>query len=300
VREWRVEGPYELRATLLPLQAGPIDPCMRLEDGAVWRATRTPEGPASWRAERTAADRVRLRAWGPGSDWVLDRGEDLLGLSDPPVPAPAAACPAVKRFARRAAGVRLPRMHRVVELLVPSVLAQKVSGKESARAHANLARRFSERAPGPRPDLWLPLSPDALASLPTWATEPLGVLARHLEVLRAIGHLATRLEEAQAMELDEAMRRLTAVPGIGPWTAGRVGLHGMGFADALPLGDLHLPSLVAFNLAGERHADDRRMLELLEPCRGQRGRVLRWIAAAGGRLPPRRAPRLPLRPLPRW
>jgi hypothetical protein len=71
-------------------------------------------------------------------------------------------------------------------------------------------------------------------------------------------------------------------------------LRGMGHADAVPLGDYHLPRIVAFHLTGEARGDDGRMLELLEPWRGQRGRIVRWILDTG-RMPPRRGPRMGMR-----
>jgi hypothetical protein len=56
---------------------------------------------------------------------------------------------------------------------------------------------------------------------------------------------------------------------------------------------------VAHVLAGETDGDDARMVELLEPWRGQRGRVVRWLELASRDLaglgPPRRGPRLPSR-----
>jgi hypothetical protein len=51
---------------------------------------------------------------------------------------------------------------------------------------------------------------------------------------------------------------------------------------------------VAWALAGEPRGTDERMLELLEPYRGQRGRVVRLLEASGIRAPaygPRLAPR---------
>ena len=63
-----------------------------------------------------------------------------------------------------------------------------------------------------------------------------------------------------------------------------------GDPDAVSVGDYHLPDVVAWALAGERRADDARMLELLEPYRGQRGRVQRLLEV-GRVLPPRRGPR---------
>jgi hypothetical protein len=59
----------------------------------------------------------------------------------------------------------------------------------------------------------------------------------------------------------------------------------------VPFGDYHIPDVVAFALAGEARGDDRRMLELLEPYAGQRGRVIRLLMT-GGRHPPRFGPRL--------
>ena len=91
----------------------------------------------------------------------------------------------------------------------------------------------------------------------------------------------------------QAAARLQALPGVGAWTAAEVTLRAMGDPDAVSVGDYHLPNLVSFALAGEPRADDARMLELLEPYRGHRGRVIRLIEA-GGLGPPRFGPRMPL------
>jgi 3-methyladenine DNA glycosylase/8-oxoguanine DNA glycosylase len=84
---------------------------------------------------------------------------------------------------------------------------------------------------------------------------------------------------------------MRAMSGIGPWTVAEVGRLTYGDPDAVSVGDFHLPSLVAWTFAGERRADDARMLELLEPYRGQRGRVQRLLELSGLH-PPRRGSRL--------
>ena len=84
---------------------------------------------------------------------------------------------------------------------------------------------------------------------------------------------------------------LRAFPGIGPWTAAEVGIRALGDPDAVSVGDFHIPSMVAWALAGEPRGTDDRMLELLEPYRGQRGRVTRLLELAGFEAP-RRGPRL--------
>ena len=96
---------------------------------------------------------------------------------------------------------------------------------------------------------------------------------------------------SRACPLADAYARLTAVPGIGPWTAAEVAVRALGDPDAVSVGDFHLPNLVAYALAGEPRADDARMLELLEPWRGQRAHVVRLLELSGIRAP-RYGPRL--------
>ena len=94
---------------------------------------------------------------------------------------------------------------------------------------------------------------------------------------------------------------MRSLRGIGVWTARSLLLRGLGDADAVPLEDYHLPQIVAYHLdpgGAYREADDARMLELLAPAAGHRGRVVMWVHRAG--MPPRRAPRARLRGLPAY
>ena len=296
MRDLRLDGPLDLRQTLGPLQRGPGDLTMQVERRRVVRTSRTPEGPATILVELLAPDRARAYAWGPGAGWMLEHAPDLLGQRDVP-PELETEHPVVRRLARETRGLRLARIPRVVELLIPTVLEQLVSGVESKRAYRGLLRHFGERAPGPFDRLVLPPSPEQLASLTSTVGTPLGILSRQGATLRRLGERARRLEEAATMSLADAERRLCALSGIGPWTAHMVLLDGLGHPDAVPVGDYGLPSCVSWTLAGEPKGDDARMLELLAPWAGQRGRVLRWIRAAGA-MPDRRGPRMKLRPLP--
>ena len=92
----------------------------------------------------------------------------------------------------------------------------------------------------------------------------------------------------------QAADRLQALPGLGPWTAGSAMLQGMGFPDTIILGDYHMANTVAWNLAGEARADDHRMVDLLRPFKGHRGRVLRLLGVAGSSAPSH-GPRMALR-----
>jgi 3-methyladenine DNA glycosylase/8-oxoguanine DNA glycosylase len=290
IRSYPLHHPLDLTRTLAPLARGPYDPTIRLSAGRAWRATRTPDGPATVALVHDG-DRLRAEAWGPGAERLLADVPILLGLDLEPVPIPAGH-PLVARLARRDTGLRIPRTTAVVESLVPAILEQKVTGEEARRALTGLIRVHGEAAPGP-PDwrLRLPPTPVTLAALPYYAYHPFGIERRRAELIRAVASRPSWFEAIVDLPIDAAYARLTAVPGIGPWTAAEVGVRALGDADAVSVGDLHLPNLVAYALAGEPRGDDARMLELLEPYRGQRARVMRLLESSGIR-PPRYGPRL--------
>jgi 3-methyladenine DNA glycosylase/8-oxoguanine DNA glycosylase len=105
---------------------------------------------------------------------------------------------------------------------------------------------------------------------------------------------AARLETTTALEPAEARRLLMTLPGIGPWSAAEVSAVAYGDRDVVPLGDYHLPHQVAWALGGEVRGTEARMLELLEPYRGHRARVIRLLTL-GGIQAPRFGPRMRLR-----
>jgi 3-methyladenine DNA glycosylase/8-oxoguanine DNA glycosylase len=176
-----------------------------------------------------------------------------------------------------------------------------VTGLEAKRAWRGLVGRWGEPGPGPLRNLRVPPAPAVLAALPYHALHDLGVERRRAETLRAVARNARRLDEAAALPAAEARRRLCAVGGVGQWTAAEVARTALGDADAVSVGDYHLPHVVCFALAGERVGDDARMLDLLAPFAPHRGRVCRLLETAGLG-PPRRGPRLAPTPSmrPRW
>ena len=291
-----VPAQYELVGTLAPLRLGRGDRTVQLLPSEVWRATRTPDGPATGRYRLAGTGKVAVEAWGPGSAWLLEHAPDLLGCGDDVdgFDAVAGRHPVVHRVARERAGVRMPRSRAVYEALLPAVLSQKVTGLEAKRAWRGLVQRWGEPAPGPRP-MRLPPSPSVLAALPYHALHPLGVERKRAEVLRAVAAVGDRLDAA------DGRARLRSVPGIGAWTEAEVARVAFGDADAVSVGDYHLPSTVSWALAGERRGDDDRMLELLAPFAPHRGRVCRLLEMSG-LFAPRRGPRMRPTPelRPRW
>lgn len=283
----RLEQPIDLAVTLGPIAHGRGDPTIRFGPDGVWRATRTPDGPATIRL-RAGDGGVDVSAWGPGAANAVAGAADLVGANDDPsalVPGHRLIGELVHRFP----GLRLPRTNRPFEALLPAICEQKVAGVEARAAFRGIIARHGEPAPGPG-NLRLQPAPATLAALPYFAFHRFGLERRRADLIRRAAQLAPRIEEATPAE---AYARLGAVPGIGPWTLAEVGRIAFGDPDALSVGDYHLPNLVAWALARQPHADDARMLELLEPYRGQRGRVQRLLEASGIQAPrygPRMAP----------
>ncbi|MER7974172.1 DNA-3-methyladenine glycosylase 2 family protein, partial [Streptomyces sp. NPDC096080] len=200
---------------------------------------------------------------------------------------------AVALARHRRPGLRLTRTGLVIESLVPSVLEQKVTTDEAYRAWRLLVRKFGRPAPGPAAGgrLWVMPSPAEWALVPSWEWHRAGVDDKRAStVLRAV-RVAARLEETVGMSPEAARARLEVVPGIGPWTSAETVQRSHGAADAVTVGDLHLPGIVGWVLAGDRDADDSVMLELLAPYAGQRHRAARLVLLSGNG-PARRAPRM--------
>jgi 3-methyladenine DNA glycosylase/8-oxoguanine DNA glycosylase len=135
-----------------------------------------------------------------------------------------------------------------------------------------------------------------------------GVEQRRADTLARASVAADRLERCG--DPAEATRRLTAIQGIGAWTAAEAVRVAFGDPDAVSVGDYHIPHMVSWTLAGEVRAGsrdagpdarrgalspaDKRMLELLEPFHGHRGRVCILLEHAG-HAAPRFGPRMPIR-----
>ncbi|MFJ2631548.1 DNA-3-methyladenine glycosylase family protein [Streptomyces sp. NPDC087422] len=291
-RSWSPAGPLDIRLTLNPLCRGYGDPAFRIDpDGTVWRASRTPNGAGTLRLTGSPAV-IEAHAWGPGGQWLLDALPALLGADDDP----AAFTPRhrlVHAAHRRHPGLRLTRTGLVLESLIPSILEQKVTTTEAYRAWRLLLHRHGEAAPGPAGAERMRVMPDARgwALVPSWDWHRAGVdNKRASTVLRAV-RAASSLEGLTALPPGEAATRLQTVPGIGPWTAAETLQRSHGAADAVTVGDLHLPHRVGYALTGERRSSDEVMLGLLAPYAGQRHRAARLILL-NSPAPPRRAPRL--------
>lgn len=309
---WRVlDAPRSLRRTLSPYRYGVGDPTTRLSPGRFLRATLTPDGPATlllrWEVDPAPVghDGLDADAWGPGADWVLARVERLTGAHDLPIAFVREGSPADVRVDRALRATRTWRIGASGSLyheLLPTVLGQRITGGEAVRQWARLVRRLGEPAPGPAAavgDLLLPPAPATLHRRPLWWFHPLGIEQKRARPLVELARHPVKLFEWAGASPDIAAEQLALVPGIGPWTIGSVLGPALGDPDAVATGDYHFPHAISWALAGEARADDGRMLELLEPYRGQRGRVLAAVIRTFGGAP-KFGPRQRILPMSQW
>ena len=236
---------------------------------------------------------VHAAAWGPGGAWLLRELPGMLGADDDRAGFDPAH-PVLRELSVRHPGVRVGRSGRVLEALVPAVLEQKVVGVEARRAWRYLLLKFGAPAPGPAPaGMRVCPPPQIWPRIPSWEWHRAGVEGVRARTIIGAAEVAGRLEEIVTMPSGEGDRRLRSLPGIGVWTSAEVRQRACGDADAVSVGDYHLPSAVGWALAG-RVVDDAGMLELLAPYAGHRHRAARLVELAGIR-PPRRGPRMSVR-----
>ncbi len=171
-----------------------------------------------------------------------------------PRPAPVLARPGMPALRRRDAGF---------EGLCRIVCGQQLSTASAAAIWGRVAAAFD------------PFHHDALRRSRAERLARLGLSRPKIKTLKAVsaaiakGHID--LDALGRMEADQAHAALTALHGIGPWTADIYLLFCLGNADAWPAGDLALQEAVriAFNL--RQRPDAKRMMKLAEPWRPWRG-----------------------------
>ncbi len=289
---WRPDHPVDVGTTLAPLGRGRGDPCHRATpDGALWRASRLPTGPVSYRLLQRGPRTIFCEAWGPGAPELVTGLPELLGGRDDPAGFEPGH-PLLHEAHRHHPGLRVPRTGRVFEALVPAVLEQKVTGRQARAAWRWLVGRYGTPAPGPvPPGLRLPPGPEGWRRIPSWDWHRAGVEPSRSATIVACARVAARLEECVDLPPAEAEHRLRLMPGVGVWTAAEVAQRAWGNADALSVGDYHLAGFVGWSLLG-RPLDDAGMVDFLNPWRPHRYRVVRLLELSPRARKPRFGPRM--------
>jgi len=154
-----------------------------------------------------------------------------------------ASDPLVAPLVRQRPGLRIPGAWDAFECAVRAVLGQQVSVAAGRTFAARLVERAGVLIRGGADGL-THLFPTP-ASLASANLETLGITRRRAATLHALARavLEQRLDFSAAPQV--LVAAMTALPGIGPWTAQYVALRALGEPDALPTGDLVLRRMAA-------------------------------------------------------
>jgi DNA-3-methyladenine glycosylase II len=193
------------------------------------------------------------------SETDLEAALTALGRADPRLAAIVAAAgrPPLRRRPDGFAG------------LAATIVAQQLSTASAGAIWGRLAAAFE------------PLEPAAILRARPARLAKLGLSAPKIRALKAVARAVARgdlaLTALGELAAEDAHAALTAIHGIGPWTADIYLLSCLGHADAWPAGDLALQEAmrVAFGLRARPTA--KEMVPLAEPWRPWRAVAARVL-----------------------
>ena len=148
--------------------------------------------------------------------------------------------------------------------LVRSIVGQQLSTKAARTIYERLTDLFDGRTPSPAELLAADPEEVRSAGLSRPKVSYLRSLAEHVE--------SGELELARLSELpdEEVIEQLTAVKGLGRWTADMFLIFHLGRPDVLPVGDLGIRRAVERAYGLSELPDAPRLTEIAEPWRPNR------------------------------
>ena len=266
--------PFCLESTVAALQRLPTNAVDVWSDGRYLRAFDTIRGPVTW-AVREDPGRPRLTVdlsgdAGGAAPWrrLVER---MLGtpIDLGPFHALADGLPPVRELARAFRGLKPPRFGSLWETFVNTIVFQQLSLAAGVTIVGRLVARFAGAVEVDGRALF-PFPPAELFADARGASIRAAGLssakARSLKACaRALAGGTLREDDLEALDDEEAARRLQELPGIGPWTASLVLLRGLGRLGVFPAGDAGASRGLSA-LAGERGG--AALVEALGPYRG--------------------------------
>lgn len=259
-----------------------------------------PDGLVAKWTQRAEGVRIAILAAGEARaedvEIAIAQAIALAGLDDDPseLAALVARHPLLEAIHRTYAGARITRTPTVFEAFATAVVQQLVTWIEASGALRRLSLRYGEAIPGTT--LRAPPTAEAIARVPPFELRAYGVGLRRATTLLEGARRGPALERLREVPPEEAMSRIQSMRGVGIWTANKVALHALGYADACLVGDAGAPFVTTMALTG-RAGGDAEMLACLEPFRPHRARVHRLLELAARRGDG--IPGVPPRPLPR-
>ena len=174
-----------------------------------------------------------------------------------------AADPRLAQVAEKAGAFSLRRREAGFAGLCAIVCGQQLSTASAAAIRDRLFAAFD------------PFHHDTVRKARADKLKRLGLSAAKIKSIREIGKAIAKghidLTAVGNMDADDAHAALTALHGIGPWTADIYLLFCLGHADAFPSGDLAVQEAARIALALRQRPDAKRLTKIAEAWRPWRG-----------------------------
>lgn len=292
--------PVDVAANAAPLVRGAGDPTAASGSGLTWLSfQRTTTGPVTVAIAHpkttVAPAEIHYHIWANGDvaarEAVIKRMPLLLGIDEAALAGWAAfdelleatahlLPPSVVAARRHNPGMRLMSTGQLIDELYTVVLEQKVTQRQARATWRWLADTFGQPSPAGEPAPKIAPHPESILQIQSWQWHAGWVQPFLAQTLKTVASRATALERLATKPLEEISTGLLSLPGVGPWTVAETLQRTHGAADLVSVGDFHLAHHIGEALTGRR-TDDAGMLELLEPWRGHRQRLVRLIYASG-------------------
>jgi DNA-3-methyladenine glycosylase II len=173
------------------------------------------------------------------------------------------ADPRLKPVAEKAGAFNLRRREPGFPGLCAIVCGQQLSTASAAAIRARLFAAFD------------PFHHDTVRRARADKLRRLGLSAPKIKSIREIGKAVAKgridLTAVGDMDADEAHAALTALHGVGPWTADIYLLFCLGHADAFPSGDLAVQESARLALGLRKRPDAKTLTSIAEAWRPWRG-----------------------------
>ena len=221
--------------------------------------TAVPELALELRGDRLTQDDAQRATWRVA--WLLGTDQDL-----DPFYASIETDPVMSEVVDRFYGLHLPHTGTIFEALVVGVLGQQIATNVARIIRTLIIETFGPRAEFDGETYYAFPRPEAI-----WASSPgelrtMKLTQRKSEYVHGIAGAAldsaVGLESVAELPDTEIVKRLTALRGVGQWTAQWALIRAVGRPDALPLGDLALRRVVSHLFFDGAEVTDGQVEEL--------------------------------------
>lgn len=238
VFRWRPERPLQLSWTLRRCARWGGDPTNAVRRGFLYRTTA---GGSPYRVGQTESGELEVTADGDLEEAVAETRFRLgEGMPAEPVRAVAERVPAVAEQWERLPGFRPPLNPAVTDSLVSSICAQQINLAWAAALRRRLVERYGKPVEWDGAQVWVFPRPEVLAEARTDELRTMQFSVRKAEYIIGTAHAAASgaLEGLEADDNRRVVERITALRGLGRWTADWFLARCLARPDVVPAGDL--------------------------------------------------------------